>query len=129
MDILSTHPKKDTFDLAELRAAIDAASACANACATCADACLHGDDPKAMVGCIDQCTQCAVICRATTDVLSRPAPDGDAWETLVKACIEACRSCAEECEQHADHSDHCRLCAEACRKCADACEALLAVAD
>jgi hypothetical protein len=40
----------------------------------------------------------------------------------VEACLEACRTCGEECERHADHHDHCRVCAEACRRCEQACE-------
>jgi hypothetical protein len=128
MDILQTHPKRDTFDLDELRAAIDATSACASTCATCSDACLHGDDPAAMTRCIDLCTQCSTICRATADILSRPGPNGDSWRAVVEACIAVCTECAEECEQHAGHHEHCRLCAEECRRCADACRALLDVA-
>ncbi|WP_341252463.1 four-helix bundle copper-binding protein [Euzebya pacifica] len=125
-DILKTHPSRDTFDLDELAAAIDAALRCAQTCATCADACLHGDDPASMVTCIDLDTQCAAICRTTAEVLSRPGPNGDSWREIVKACIATCRECAAECGSH-DH-DHCRMCAEACTACADACEALLAVA-
>jgi hypothetical protein len=34
-------------------------------------------------------------------------------------------TCAEECERHAEHHDHCRVCAEACRRCEEACSALL----
>ena len=62
-DILSTHPSKDTFDLPQLRAAIDAAARCASSCSTCADACLHGEHVEHMVRCIDLDTQCAAICR------------------------------------------------------------------
>lgn len=126
-DILSTHPSRDSFDLAQLRAAIDAAARCASACATCADACLHGGHADDMVRCIDLDTQCAAICRTTAEVLSRPGPNGDSWRAIVQACIAVCRECAQECGGH-EH-DHCRLCAEACTACADACEALLAVAD
>ncbi|OLT44032.1 four-helix bundle copper-binding protein [Serinicoccus sp. CNJ-927] len=126
-DILSSHPSRDTFDQPQLRAAIDAASACASTCATCADACLHGDDPGGMARCIDLCNQCASICRAAADVMSRPGPNGDSWEEVVRACIAVCRECADECGSH--DMDHCAACAQACRDCADACETLLAVAD
>ena len=129
VDILQTHPKRDTFDLDRLRAAIDAASACASTCATCADACVHEDDPAAMARCIDLCSQCAAICGTTAEILSRSSPNGDSWRAIVQACIEVCRECAAECGQHAGHHEHCGICAEACRRCADACEALLAVAD
>lgn len=126
-DILSTHPAKDTFDLPQLRAAIEAAARCASSCATCADACLHGDHVEHMVRCIDLDNQCAEICRTTADVLSRPGPNGDSWEAVVRACIAVCRECAAECGQH-EH-DHCQMCARDCTACADACEALLAAAD
>lgn len=122
-DILSTHPSKDTFDKDKLRAAIDAALECGSTCASCSDACLHGDDAAMMTRCIDLDNQCAAICFTTANILSRPGPNGDSWEDIVKACIAVCRECADECGSH-DH-DHCKICAESCRKCADACQALL----
>ena len=126
-DILSTHPKRDTFDLGPLRAAIDAANRCASTCATCSDACLHSGDATSMSRCIDLDNQCAAICQATADILARPAPHGNSWRAVVQACIEVCRECADECAQH-DH-EHCQVCAEDCRACAAACEALLSVSD
>ena len=128
-DILTTHPDRDTFDLDQLRAAIDAANRCASTCATCSDACLHGDDPASMARCIDLDNQCAAICRSTADILSRPGPNGDSWRAIVEACTAVCTECAQECGQHAEHHDHCRICAEACRACADACRTLLGVSD
>ena len=122
-DILTTHPSTDMFDLPKVRAAIDAALACASACAVCSDACLHGDDPASMVSCIDHDLRCVAICQATAEILSRPGSHGQAWRDVVRACAAVCRECAEECASH-DH-EHCQICAEACRRCADACEALL----
>jgi hypothetical protein len=40
---------------------------------------------------------------------------------LLEVCAAACRTCAEECERHAGHHEHCRICAEACRRCERAC--------
>ena len=34
---------------------------------------------------------------------------------------EACRLCAQECDDHASRHEHCRVCAEACRACERAC--------
>jgi hypothetical protein len=45
------------------------------------------------------------------------------------ACVVACRACAEECDFHASHHDHCRVCAEVCRRCEQACGELLASMD
>ena len=122
-DILETHPLRDTFDPGPLRTAIDAALRCASTCASCADACLHGEDANDMARCIDLDEQCATICFTTARVLSQPGPNGDSWRSIVQACIDVCRECAEECGGH-DH-EHCRICAAACRECADACQALL----
>ena len=45
---------------------------------------------------------------------------------IVEACLEACRTCGEECERHAHHHEHCRVCAEACHRCEQACQDALA---
>lgn len=37
-----------------------------------------------------------------------------------------CSTCGDECDQHADMHEHCRVCAEACRRCEDACNQVLA---
>jgi hypothetical protein len=47
-------------------------------------------------------------------------------EAQLMACAEACRVCAEECEDHASRHEYCRVCAEACRSCEQACDELLA---
>ena len=36
------------------------------------------------------------------------------------------KACGDECEQHAQMHEHCRVCAEACRRCERACADLLA---
>jgi hypothetical protein len=44
---------------------------------------------------------------------------------LLDACATAGRTCGDECEQHAEMNDHCRICADACRACERACRDLL----
>ena len=124
-DILADHPDRETFDLAELHRAAQAAADCALACSACADSDL-GRDAAAMATCIRTCTDCADVCMITAKLLSRPAPRGTAWEKLVMACAAMCAECARECSQHDDLC--CRECAEACRACEQACQQLLAVA-
>ncbi len=124
-DILADHPDKETFDIAELNRAAQAAMACALACSACADSDL-GRDASAMATCIRQCTDCADICTITAKMLARPAPRGDAWQKLVAACAAMCAQCAEECGNHDDLC--CRECAAACRECEQACQQLIAVA-
>lgn len=70
---------------------------------------------------------CADVCTSTGTVLS--CQTGNNVETT-RAALEAgrtgCRSCGEECEQHAQMHEHCRVCAAACRRCEKACADLLA---
>lgn len=80
-----------------------------------------------LVRCIRLDLDCADVCAATGNALSRQS-DQELGLTgaLLDACREACRVCGEECERHAEHHEHCRVCAEACRRCEQACERLLA---
>jgi hypothetical protein len=120
-DILRTH--EDDLNVDALAAVIEAAGDCAAHCYACADACLEEGDP-ALARCIRSDLDCADICATTAAVLARAGRSGAPWVEQVRVCLEACRACAEECEQH-DH-DHCRVCAEACRRCEEACSKLLA---
>ena len=51
--------------------------------------------------------------------------NGNELRRTLEACKVACRSCSEECAQHASLHEHCRICAEACRRCEDACNRVL----
>jgi len=35
-----------------------------------------------------------------------------------------CQNCMDECMEHADHSEVCKMCAQACKACMDACMAM-----
>ena len=126
-DQLSNHPSIETFDTVELARAVEACLEAAAVATMCADACLAEDDVVSMRRCIQLDLDCATICNATAEVLSRPNPDGDVWRRLVETCARACAACASECETH-DRSKHCLTCADACRRCEMACQQLLAVA-
>jgi hypothetical protein len=100
---------------------------CAQSCTSCADACLSEDSVAELRRCVRLDLDCADICETTGRVLTRQTEyDAPTSKALLAACGEACRTCAEECERHAEHHEHCRICAEACRRCEQACAALLA---
>lgn len=122
-----SHPRSG--DEGQLYAdALRALADCATACTVCADACLSEENPASMIECVRVDLLCAAICAATTQaVAGAPEEHSSIMRAQLQACIEACRACAEECEQHVGHHEHCKLCAEACRRCEQACEALLAV--
>jgi hypothetical protein len=112
-------------DPAALARAIDECLACFQACTACADACLSEEELADLIMCIRLNQDCADICAATAQVLSRPSGfDRGGTMTLVRACVEACRACEAECQRHAGMHEHCAICAEACRRCAEACAAL-----
>ena len=97
---------------------IDALNNCAAECNHCISACLDEPDVKMLTTCIKLDIDCAAICSLTASLLARGSAHG---EHLMRECIEVCNACAEECEKHAPHMEHCKVCAAACRACADAC--------
>lgn len=124
--ILDTYTRTLHADGDLLAAAIDAISDCAQACQTDTDADLSEQNLAEMVTCIRLCLNCTDVCAATGAVLSRPAGyDPAVTRPLLQSCIAICKSCGDECEQHAAHMPHCRICAEACRRCEQACRDLL----
>ena len=124
--MLDSYPKDLGIDRAVLAECIAACLECSQACTACADACLSEDMVADLVQCISTDLNCADICAATANVLSRRTKfDVGLTRAIVEACRTACATCANECEQHADMHDHCKVCAAACRRCEQACAALL----
>jgi hypothetical protein len=124
--MLDTHPGGFGFPADDLAAAIDACFECAQICTSCADACLAEDDVADMRRCITSDLNCSDLCMALGRVLSRQtAYDDLITQRALEACIRACTACADECEKHARHHEHCGICAETCRACAAACTKLL----
>jgi hypothetical protein len=125
--MLDTYPQTVNVDKALLAAAVEEALSCFQTCTACADACLSEDMVADLTKCIRTNLDCATTCAATVEILSRHTGyDANITRGQLQACIAACRACADECEQHAGHHEHCRVCAEACRSCARACQELLA---
>jgi hypothetical protein len=114
------------MDNVALAQCIDACMECARSCTWCADSCLNESHVGDLTACIRLDMNCADICETTARVLIRSA-DRDAALTrrVLEACMQACRSCGDECDRHANALEHCRICAEACRRCERACQELL----
>ena len=125
-EMLETHPWEGNVDRDALATCIEACSGCADSCTSCADACLSEDQVAELRKCIRLNLDCADVCDATARLLTRQTEyDAPVSKAQLEACRQACATCAEECERHAEHHEHCRLCAEACRSCEQACERLL----
>ena len=100
---------------------------CAQVCTACADACLGEDMVADLTTCIRTDLDCADVCAATGNVLSRHTGyDANLTRAVLEACAAACKACGDECAQHAQMHEHCRICAEACRRCEAACRAVIA---
>jgi hypothetical protein len=126
--MLDTYPADlGGVDRRALIECIDACFECAQACTACADACLAEEMLGELRRCVRIDLDCADVCVATGNVLSRRTDyDAELTRAVLSVCSTACRVCADECERHADMHAHCRICAEVCRRCQRACDALLA---
>ena len=125
--LLDTYPRDFNVDVSMLAATIDALNDCAQACTADTDADLDEPNVAEMVKCIRLCLNCTDICIAAVGVVSRQVEyDANVTKPLLEACASICKSCGDECEQHAALHEHCRVCAEACRRCELACRQLLA---
>ncbi len=121
--MIQSNPTQTMLDPAALAECIRACLDCSQACTACADACLGEQDVQMLVRCIRLDLDCADVCAATGNVLSRQTATDPA---MLRAVLEACGLCGDECEQHAQHGmQHCAVCAEACRRCEQACNPLL----
>jgi hypothetical protein len=127
MQMLETYPDEINLDRSKLADATDALIACSEACTACADACLSEGMVAELTKCIRTDMDCADICATTARVLSRHTGyDANISRSLLEACAIACKACGDECQQHAEAHEHCRICADACRTCEAACRDLLA---
>ena len=124
--LVSSHAATIDLDHDKLRECLEACFACEQVCTACADACLAEDTVTELTKCVRTDLDCADICATTGRVLSRHTHyDANLTRSVLEACAQACRSCGDECAQHADHMDHCRVCADACRRCEQACRDLI----
>lgn len=107
---------------------IDACFCCVEACTACADACLSEPHVDRLVACVRLNLDCAQVCSTTGNILARANRAGtrQLLEAQLTTCIAFCRTCANECNRHAEMHKHCRMCAEACLACAEACDQMLA---
>jgi hypothetical protein len=126
-EMLRHTPARLAFEHDKLAECIEACYDCSETCSACADSCLGEDDVVELRRCIATCLSCADVCSTTGSILSRPwGYDAALTRSVLEACRLACRQCAEECERHAKHHEHCRVSAGECRRCERACDVLLA---
>ena len=122
-------PSKPYVDANALVEAIQACFDCAQACTADADADLGEPQVQVMIRCIRLCLDCTDVCLATGKILSRQIYFEPATaRAALQACIQICKVCGDECEEHARHGfAHCGTCMKACRRCEEACHTVLSL--
>ena len=125
-DMIKTYPAEINLERDLLARCIDACVACAAACMACADASRSEEQVDQLRKCIRSDLDCADVCDVTGRVVSRHTGyDANLTRAVLQACVQACKSCGDECQRHANMHEHCRICAEACRRCEQACQDVL----
>ena len=126
-EIIDLHPHPSDLDRGLLLRCIKECLDCGASCTACADASLAESDVEELRRCVRLNLDCADACEATGRIVARQtSPDLRLIKAIVEACAVACVSCAEECDRHAAHHEHCRVCATVCRRCKQACDELAA---
>lgn len=119
--MIAAHPQVQD-ETEELVLAARHAMLCSLFCTSCADAC--SAEEMDMAQCIRNCLDCADVCAATARLaVRRTAQNIEVLRAQLEACINACETCAAECERH--DNPHCALCAKMCRECAEDCRKAL----
>jgi hypothetical protein len=125
--MLRSHPRADRQHADSYTETLHALAICSQTCTSCADACLaETEHLEQLRRCIRTTLDCADICTATERVLMRQTETpAELVHAQLHACIVACQICGDECEQHAEMHDHCRVCTETCRHCQQRCNFIL----
>lgn len=121
-----SHPEQPSHPDAISRS-IEACFSCVETCTACADACLAEKQVERLITCIRLNHDCAAVCAATGSILSRANKVGhrQLLEAQLTTCIAFARTCAAECQRHANMHQHCDICAKACQHCVNACTEML----
>ena len=102
-------------EMANVQSCIQACEEAMRACQVCAAADIReGQNNCALIN-----LDCADICAATLNVMSRGSPHHGDFCAL---CAHICRACAAECAKHASMHQHCAECQAACERCAAECD-------
>ena len=97
---------------------------CATSCLETARHCLEIGGQHAAAEHITALLDCAALCTASADALSRSS---SLHPRVCEVCAEACERSATECERFPD-DDIMRACAEVCRRTAQSCRAMAVAA-
>lgn len=101
----------------QMQECIDNCMECAAVCRTTIQHCLRQGGKLAAQPYIRLMADCAEICQTSANFMLR---ESDMHAHTCKACADVCERCARECQSMRENSLVSR-CAEACQRCADSC--------
>jgi len=111
------------MDMMSMQDCIEACDAVAMAATMCADA----DMAAGMGRCASMCMNMADVATTMMRMMMRPmAHDAMAMKSMLEASMAMCQACMDECMQHADTMECCRICMMACENMKSACMAVMA---
>ncbi|GAB2744003.1 four-helix bundle copper-binding protein [Sinomonas atrocyanea] len=128
---LVVHPAAPDMTEAQrtaLSECIDAALACTQACTTGADSCLEEPGVAHLTRVIRAQLNCAAICSASAQILSRFGSDfGPTPASVLRALDDVSALCEDVCRVYAGAYPHCRVTADSCTRVRAAAAAMLAL--
>lgn len=80
------------------------------------------DGKKHHMATLQTCQDCADICAAASQIVSR---EGVMSDVICQACADACAKCAKACRTHGSDDKMMTACAAECEKCEKACRDML----
>ena len=130
MQMMEMHSKEmpmPGMTMALMQDCIEACSACEQACTMCAGSMGTGGSMGTdMAKCAAMCMDAADMANTMMRVMMRPnGMHMESMLAMLQAMVVMSTACAEECMNHAEMSDDCKMCAEVCRQCAIACETIM----
>lgn len=122
MEMINRHPQNiQEPRKTSLSNAIESCLNCAQVCAACSDACLGEREVERFRSVIRSTNDSNDLCSAVANILSRLNDQNPRiLRSLITACIQQVQHTGIQCNEHAQHHEHCRVCSETCRACENA---------
>lgn len=122
MEMFNRHPKNiEEPKKTSLTDAIESCLNCSQVCTACSDACLGEKEVEQFRSVIRSTNDSSDLCFATASILSRLNNSNPrTLRSLITACINQVQYTGMQCNEHAQHHEHCRVCSDTCRACENA---------
>jgi hypothetical protein len=121
-EMLKSSSHHQSFNPQRYYDCIESCFECASACWICADAGLNEENALGLKECIKLSLTCAEVCATTAKVLISCDDDFECARAQLKACMDQCEMCMNECMKYSEEHEHCLICVKCCEACFKICE-------